>query len=91
MASEGRLEPPKPPGDLYPGVKLRVIKRIIREIDANVRLTEIFGKPASDRLALVHRGKQFVFVNNHEIDLSDDNEREFEAIMKNIYSKYKTK
>ena len=85
------LDTPKPPGSLCPGVRVDVIKKVIREIDSNQRLSEIFGERPSNKLALVHKGKQFFFVNAHDIDLTDEQEREFLAIVQKIMSKYNKK
>ena len=91
MADNGAemMDPPKPPGRLYPGVRVDVLKSVIRETDANIRLVELFGKRPSNKLALVHKDKQFHLVNAHDIDLTNEQEKEFLAITQKIMSKYK--
>jgi len=83
------MDAPKPPGELNPGVRLKLVKQVMREIDANIRLQKIFGRPVTDKLALVHKGKQFHFVNAHEIDLTDEQEKELLEIVEKILKKHK--
>lgn len=82
------LDSPQPPGSLHPGVRVKLIKQVLREADASIRLQEFFGRPASDKLALVHKDRQFKFISAGEVGLSGEQEKEFHKIIKDITVKH---
>jgi len=82
------LDTPDAPGKLYPGVKVSLIKAVIREMDASGSLKELLGPKPTDRLALVHKGKQFTFTPGRDVTLTGEQKKVFAAELKRVMSKH---
>ena len=89
MASKPELLTPEPPGKIYPGVKLDVLRRVLDEIDADPELQAIFGTPVSSKLAFIDREGVLKVVEAGELPLNPQQKKTISNRVQAIIDKHK--